>query len=51
MVKQEIHFNEKDEEYTLEKEGTIKKVPIKYKKEDKTAKYREEILEKEIFTE
>ena len=49
MVKQEIHFNEKEQEYALEKQGNIKKVPIKFKKEDKTAKYREEILEKEVF--
>ena len=49
MAKREIFFNEKKKEYTLEREGNIKKVPIKFKVQDKTAKYREEILEKEIF--
>lgn len=49
MVKYEIMFNEKTKQYTLEKENTIKKVPIKYKEQDKTAKYRKEILKKEIF--
>lgn len=49
----EILFNEKINNYTLKEEidnvKSIKKVPIKFKLQDTTAKYRKEILKKEIF--
>ncbi|MCA9459078.1 MAG: hypothetical protein KC550_00855 [Nanoarchaeota archaeon] len=51
----EIFYNEKINNYTLdeEKQGvkSIKKVPMKFKLEDTTSKYRKEILKKEIFGE
>lgn len=53
MVKEEIFYDEKVG-YTLEDEvdgvKSIKKVPMKFKPEDKTAKYRKEILKKEILS-
>lgn len=51
----EILWNEKIDEYTLEKEidgvKSIKKVPIKFKNKDSTAKYRKQILKEEILEE
>ena len=51
----EILFNEKTNEYTLEEEikkvKSIKRVPIKFKPEDKTSRFRKEILKKEILDE
>lgn len=48
----EIWFNEKLNNYTLKEEidgvKSIKKVPIRFKMEDSTSKYRKEILKKEI---
>lgn len=52
MVKREILFNSKINEYTLEKEidgvASEKRVPIKFKPEDSTAKFRRRILDEEI---
>ncbi len=52
MVKREILWNEKLNDYTLEEEiGGVKsekRVPIKFKEQDKTAKFRQEILKKDI---
>lgn len=49
----EIFFNDKENNYTLKLElnGTksIKKIPMKFKLEDSTSKYRKEILQKEIL--
>jgi rRNA maturation protein Nop10 len=42
-------FDEQKKQYTLERNNTIKKVPIKYKESDKTSKYRKEMLKKEIL--
>lgn len=54
MVKEEIYWNEKLNGYTLEKEidgvKSIKKIPMKFKPEDKTAKFRKEILKNEILS-
>jgi len=53
MGKKEILFNSKLNEYTLQREvdGVVsdKRVPIKFKENDSTAKFRREILEKEIL--
>ncbi len=53
MVKEEIYWNEKLNDYTLEKEidgvKSIKKIPMKFKIDDKTSKYRKEILKDEIL--
>ena len=53
MTKYEIFYNKKIKEYTLKKEidgvKSIKKIPLKYKKDDTTRKYREEILKEEIL--
>lgn len=53
MVKREIFFNDKINDYTLEKEidgiKSVKRVPIKFKVGDKTARFRKEILKKEII--
>lgn len=53
MASFEILFNEKLNKYTLieelDGEKSIKKVPIKFKPEDKTSKYRKEILKKEVL--
>jgi len=53
MAKREILFNSKINEYTLEKEigGVVseKRVPIKFKPEDSTAKFRRKILNDEIL--
>jgi rRNA maturation protein Nop10 len=53
MEKTEIFYNEELKDYTLKaKIGTkksIKKVPIKFKMDDKTARFRQEILKKEIL--
>lgn len=50
----EILYNEKIKNYTLQKKienvNSIKKIPIKFKLNDKTSKYRKEILKKEILT-
>lgn len=55
MVKREILWNSKINQYTLDKEidkiKSIKKIPVKYKSEDKTSKYRKEILKSQIFKE
>lgn len=52
---EEIFFNEKLNNYTLEKEiegiNSEKKIPIKFKLEDTTARFRQEILKKEILCE
>lgn len=46
----EILFNKKTNEYTLkESKDTIKRVPIKFKLEDKTSRFRKEILKKELL--
>ena len=49
----EILWNDKLNEYTLDEEfkkvKSIKKIPLKYKREDKTSKYRKEILRKELL--
>ena len=51
-MKTEILFNEEIGNYTLQKEingvKSIKKVPIKYKPEDTTAKFRQEILKNQL---
>lgn len=39
-MKHEIFFNEKTQTYTLEKEGNIKKIPLKYKPQDSTRRFR-----------
>lgn len=48
----EILFNEKTNEYTLLDEikgvKSIKRVPIKFKPEDSTARFRKDILKKEL---
>ena len=50
----EILFNSKRGEYTLKEKikdtKSEKRVPIKFKLEDKTSKYRKEILKKEILS-
>ena len=50
----EILFNEKINQYTLkeeiDKKKSIKKVPIKFKFEDKTSRFRKEILAKSLNT-
>jgi rRNA maturation protein Nop10 len=52
MGKYEILFNKKTNNYTLEKEidgiKSEKRIPIKYKSEDSTSKYRKEILVKSL---
>ncbi len=52
-MKIEILFNEELGNYTLQKEinGTtsIKKVPIKYKPQDTTAKFRQTILKDKLL--
>jgi len=49
----EILFNKKANSYTLQEEikgiKSIKKVPMKFKLEDKTSRFRKEILKKEIL--
>lgn len=49
----EIFFNEKINNYTLNEQvdgvKSTKKVPIKFKLSDSTAKFRQEILKKEIL--
>jgi len=48
----EILFNKKTKKYTLQEEingeKTCKKVPIHYKPNDKTSRFRRDILKKEI---
>jgi rRNA maturation protein Nop10 len=48
-----ILFNEVIGEYTLKEEinnvKSVRNVPIRFKLNDKTAKFRKEILKKEIF--
>lgn len=50
----EILFNDKLGNYTLKENisgvKSYKRVPIKFKFEDKTARFREEILENELNT-
>ncbi len=53
-MKTEILFNDEIQNYTLKEEingvKSYKKVPLKYKPEDKTSKYRKIILKQEIFS-
>ena len=53
MAKKEILFNSKLGEYTLQKsvDGVVsdKKIPIKFKEKDSTAKYRRNMLESELL--
>jgi len=48
----EILFNEKINQYTLKEKiediKSIKKIPIKFKFEDKTSRFRKEILSESI---
>ncbi|MCA9486518.1 hypothetical protein H6501_02575 [Candidatus Woesearchaeota archaeon] len=50
----EILFNEKLGNYTFKKEidnvPSVKRVPIKFKAEDSTARFRKEDLRKELLT-
>jgi hypothetical protein len=52
MAKKEILFNSKLNQYTLAKEvdgvKSEKKVTIKFKEKDSTAKFRRAMLEKEL---
>lgn len=49
----EIFWNQKIKDYTLKEKiddvKSIKKVPLKFKLEDKTARFRQEILKEEIL--
>jgi len=49
----EIFFNDKINNYTLQEEidgvKSIKKIPIKFKINDKTARFRKEILKNQIL--
>ena len=51
-MKCEIYYNEKIKNYTLQKEieefKSIKKVPIRFKLNDDTSRFRKEILKKEL---
>ena len=53
MTKYEILYNEKLGDYTLETEikkvKSIKKIPMKFKMKDSTAKFRKELLRKQIL--
>jgi rRNA maturation protein Nop10 len=53
MVGEEIFFNEKIGKYTLRKEIegvlSIKRIPLKFKLNDSTARYRQELLRKKIL--
>ena len=42
-----IMYDEKKKKYTLSKENTVKRVPIRFKLNDKTSKFRREILRDE----
>ena len=48
----EILFNEKLGDYTLKEEidgvKSVKRVPIKYKGDDKTSRFRKDILKEEL---
>lgn len=49
----EIFYSKKTKEYTLEEEvkgeKSSKRVPLKFKKEDSTSKYRKELLKQELL--
>jgi rRNA maturation protein Nop10 len=51
-MKTEILFNDELNDYTLQKEvngvKSYKKVPLKYKPDDTTAKFRQEILKNQL---
>ncbi len=51
-MKTEILFNEELNNYTLKQQigetKSVKKVPIKYKPQDTTAKFRQEILKNQL---
>ncbi len=53
MVKYEILYNDELKNYTLEqksgKTNSYKRVPIKYKEHDTTARFRKEQLKEEIL--
>lgn len=49
-MKHEIFFNEKTQTYTLEKEGNIKKIPLKYKPQDSTRRFRIEKIKEKLGT-
>ena len=50
----EILYNDNIKEYTFKKEingiKSFKKIPIKFKLEDSTSRYRKELLKKEILS-
>ncbi|MCH8519945.1 MAG: cadherin-like beta sandwich domain-containing protein [Nanoarchaeota archaeon] len=39
-MKTEFFFNPKTEQYTLSVENSVKKIPLKYKPEDSTRRFR-----------
>ena len=55
MAKKQILYNSKLKQYTLQKEveGVVseKKVPIKFREKDSTAKYRRNRLESDLLKE
>ena len=47
-MKQEIRYNVEQKQYTLSHENTIKPVPLKYKPQDSTRRFRTQTLKEEI---
>ena len=50
-MKVQIYFNEVTQQYTLNPNNSIKKVPLRYKTVDSTRRFRIETLKKKILKE
>lgn len=48
-MKFEMFFDEKKKEYTFSKERSIKKIPLKYKSEDSTRRFRTDKIREKLF--
>lgn len=47
-MKHEIYFNPQTNQYTLNPENSIKKIPLKYKPDDSTRRFRTEKLKESL---
>lgn len=48
-MKAEMFFDEEKQEYTLSRENSIKKIPLRFKITDSTRRFRTEKLKEEIL--
>lgn len=49
-MRYEIRYSEELKQYTLSQENTIKPIPLKYKSQDSTRRFRTQQLREKILT-